>query len=232
MSHRTVNRRSRSAPLRMVIFGVQGSGKGTQAELLARRFRLVHIATGEIFRRAVAQKTAVGSQVRRAIAAGKLVSDRLTNAIIRQSLAVPAVRRRGFVLDGYPRNRRQLDALQRIAPLTHAIQITLPDRLAVSRIAGRLNCTCGLSYHVTYHPPKSDGRCDRCGQALFVRADDQPATVRHRLAIYHRQTAPLITAYRQRGLLITVDGRPAIRAIHQALVARLQLARPSPPLIP
>ncbi len=222
MPRSRLRRRSRRQPYRLVIFGVQGSGKGTQAELLARRFGLAHIATGEIFRRAVAQKTAVGRQVQRALASGQLVADRLTNAIIRPSLMTPTVRRRGFALDGYPRNRRQLDALQRIAPLTHAIQIALPDRVAVARIAGRLNCVCGLSYHVKYHPPKYDGRCDRCGRALFVRADDQPATVRKRLAIYHRQTAPLINAYRRRGLLITVDGRPAIREIHRAIVARLK----------
>lgn len=206
----------------MVIFGVQGSGKGTQAELVARQFGLQHISTGEIFRSEISRRTVLGKRACRYLAAGKLVPDTVTNAMIAKRLQSPRVRRRGFILDGYPRNRGQLMALTRLVPMTHAIEIVLPDRTAVHRISGRLNCVCGLSYHLKYHPPKRRGICDRCGKKLFIRDDDRPATIRQRIRLYHRQTAPLLAYYRRQGALCRVDGRPAIAAVFRLLLAKLK----------
>ncbi|MDD5110404.1 MAG: nucleoside monophosphate kinase [Patescibacteria group bacterium] len=214
--------------LRMVVLGVQGSGKGTQAELVARRFGLAHISTGEIFRREISRRTALGRRAERYLMAGKLVPDAVTNAIVGKHLRFGRARTHGFVLDGYPRNRAQLTALERATPVTHAIQILLPDRVAVQRISGRLNCACGLSYHVQYHPPRRRGICDRCGRKLFVRDDDQPATIRKRIRIYHRQTAPLLAYYRKRGVLLQVDGRPAIAAVFRRVLTQLRRSMATP----
>lgn len=224
MPSRLSSQSSRPTPLRMVIFGVQGSGKGTQAELLAARFGLRHISTGEIFRNEVAKKTTLGRQVARYLAHGPLVPDRVTNVIIAESLQRLAARRRGFILDGYPRNRRQLAFLQRFGPITQAIEIVVPDRVAVGRISGRLNCRCGLSYHAEYNPPKRRGICDRCGRKLFIRVDDRPAAVRRRIRIYHRTTAPLLDFYRRQGTLGQVDGSPPIAIVFSRLMAKLRRA--------
>lgn len=220
--HRQKKSLYRPTHLRMVVFGVQGSGKGTQAELMARRFGLAHISTGEIFRREISRRTALGRRAARYLTAGKLVPDAVTNAIVAKHVSRGRARTRGFVLDGYPRNRGQLIALERYGPVTHAVEILLPDRTAVQRISGRLNCVCGLSYHVKYHPPKRRGICDRCGRKLFVRDDDQPVTIRKRIRIYHRQTAPLLAYYRKHGVLLQVDGRPAIPTVYRSVLAELR----------
>src|SRR3989338_3488944 len=169
--------RSRSSALHMVIFGVQGSGKGTQAELVARRFGLQHISTGEIFRSEIARHTVLGKRACQYLATGKLVPDSVTNAMVVKHLRTPRARSRGYIFDGYPRNRAQLTALTRLGPVTHVIEIVLPDRIAVHRISGRLNCVCGLSYHLKYRPPKRRGVCDRCGKKLFVRGDDRAPAI-------------------------------------------------------
>lgn len=228
MAGKRRERRIPPQPLRAVIFGVQGSGKGTQAELLARRFGVVHIASGDIFRREIARRTVLGRRAARYLAAGPLVPDAVTNAIIGKRLTTPAVRRRGFVLDGYPRNRNQLLYLARVAPITQAIEIVLSDREAVRRITGRLNCLCGRIYHREFQPPKRSGRCDRCGRKLFVRNDDRPDVVRRRIRIYHRQTAPLLRHFRRQGKLLQVDGRPKIPVVFRGVVAHLRHAGITP----
>lgn len=211
-----------SAPPRLVIFGVQGSGKGTQAELIAKRYGVRHVSTGTIFRREIASRTVLGRHAMRYLAAGKLVPDRVTNAIVAKHLRAARVRRHGFILDGYPRNLRQFNALERLGGVTQAIVVVLPDAAAVRRISGRQNCVCGASYHRQYHPPRRPGICNRCGRRLFTRDDDRPKPVRRRLRIYHRETTPLVDYYRRQGVLLTVDGRPAITVVFRGLVRRLR----------
>ncbi|MDO8560354.1 MAG: nucleoside monophosphate kinase [bacterium] len=219
---KTLNPTGVSRPPRMVIFGVQGSGKGTQAELVAKRYGVRHVSTGNIFRSEISKRTALGRRAMRFLASGKLVPDAVTNAMVNKYLKTAVVRRRGFILDGYPRNRSQLRALERLGGVTHVIEIALPDREAVRRIGGRLNCACGASYHVDHNPPRRRNICDRCGHALFVRDDDRPAPVRRRIRIYHRETAPLVSHYRRQGVLLRVDGRPAISVVFRSVVARLR----------
>ncbi len=211
----------RLAGLRAVIFGAPGSGKGTQAELLAKRFGAAHITSGEIFRQEIEDGSALGQRVRQRVESGQLVPDALTNAIVARRLRRADGRARGFILDGYPRNGNQLRSLLRVARLAAAIEIRLPDRVAVRRIAGRRSCACGRIYHREYNPPRRAGRCDVCGRRLFIRHDDRPAVIRRRLRDYQRQTAPVLAYFRRRGNLIAVDGRPAITTVFKNILAQL-----------
>jgi len=207
---------------RLVIFGVQGSGKGTQAELIAKRFGLTHVATGDIFRREVSHQTKLGKLAARYLTAGKLVSDAVTNAMVAKRLRRADVRRRGFILDGYPRNANQLRALHRFRQLTHAIEIRLPEHEAVRRITGRRSCRCGHVYHLEYNPPSRPGRCDYCGRRLYIRDDDRPAVIRRRIRDYQRQTTPLLDYFRRRGKLLAVDGQPPIPTVFKSILAQLK----------
>lgn len=211
--------------MRAIVFGVQGSGKGTQADLIAKRFRAAHITTGEIFRQEIERRTALGNRVRARVDSGTLVSDSLTNAMVAKRLRRSDARQAGFVLDGYPRNRNQLRALLAVTPISCAIEIRLPDREAVRRIAGRRSCVCGMIYHVQFQPPRRAGFCDACGRRLFIRHDDRPAVIRRRIRDYHRQTAPLLEYFRRRGLLVSVDGRPSIAQVFLSIRAILALRR-------
>lgn len=213
------------APLRLVIFGVQGSGKGTQAKLIAQRFGVVHVASGDLFRREVARGTPLGRRVRRYLKLGRLTPDAVT--IIANALRQPAVRQRGFILDGFPRTIQQLRMLQRLGAVTAAIALELPDADAIRRIAGRRSCSCGQVYHLVYRPPRRAGVCDRCGRRLFIRADDRPAVIGRRVRTYHRATASLLAYYRRLDRLIAVDGRPPIPQVFANIVFALTRLRPS-----
>ncbi len=199
--------------MNIVIFGPQGSGKGTQAELIARRHELPYISTGDIFRYHQKNQTELGQRVVEYLNKGLLVPDQLTNEIIKDRINQPdcAV---GFVLDGYPRNQQQLDFLNSIAKIDFAIVIEIDDNTAVERLGGRLACKCGLSYHPQYNPPKQEGICNKCNQPLFKRDDDQPEAIKQRLAIYHQQTEPLLVIYDQSGKLHRVDGSKDIEGVY------------------
>lgn len=218
---RPSKRRRPRGSIRAVIFGVQGSGKGTQAERLAQRFGVAHITTGEIFRQEIERRTALGNRVRARVDSGTLVSDSLTNAMVAKRLRRSDARQAGFVLDGYPRNRNQLRALLAVTPISCAIEIRLPDREAVRRIAGRRSCVCGMIYHVQFHPPRRAGFCDVCGSRLFIRQDDRPAVIGRRIRDYHRRTAPLLEYFRRRDRLVSVDGRPAITTVFKGILQTL-----------
>ena len=202
--------------MRIIIFGPQGSGKGTQAELIARRRGFPYISTGDIFRYHLKNKTELGMQVEKYVNAGQLVADDLTNQIVRDRIEQPdcAV---GFVLDGYPRTAEQVDYLERIAAIDLAFVIEISDQEAIARLSQRLACKCGLSYHPVHNPPLTEGKCDRCGGALFRRDDDQPEAIAQRLAIYHEQTKPLLERYAQRGVLHRIDGSQSIEKVYQSI---------------
>ncbi|MFA5021622.1 MAG: nucleoside monophosphate kinase, partial [Patescibacteria group bacterium] len=180
--------------MRIIIFGPQGSGKGTQAELIARRHGLPYISTGDIFRYHLKNQTELGKKVFTYVNAGHLVPDELTNKIVAERINQPDCRN-GFVLDGYPRNKSQLDYLNTITKIDFAIAIELDDKTAIKRLAGRLACKCGLSYHLQHNPPKQPGICDKCGGQLFKRDDDKPEAIKKRLEIYHQETKPLLAVY-------------------------------------
>ena len=148
--------------------------------------------------------------------AGHLVSDELTNKIVKGRISQPdcAV---GFVLDGYPRNKTQQDFLSKIAKINYAIVIEISDAEAIKRLGGRLACKCGLSYHQEFNQPKKAGICDKCGDQLFVRDDDKPAAIKKRLEIYHAETEPLFVAYGKMGILHRVDGFQTIEQVYQQI---------------
>lgn len=200
--------------MKIIIFGPQGSGKGTQAELIARRHNWPYISTGDIFRYHLKNQTDLGKKVAKYVNAGHLVPDKLTNEIVADRINQPdcAV---GFVLDGYPRNKNQLDYLDGIAKIDFAIVIELNDEEAVKRLGGRLACKCGLSYHLEFNPPKKEGVCDKCGGELFKREDDESQAIKKRLEIYHQETEPLLKIYEKEGILHRVDGFKSIEEVYQ-----------------
>lgn len=199
------------ATLDLVLLGAPGSGKGTQAELLCARLRLPHIATGDLFRENLRLATDLGKLAKSYMERGELVPDGITDAMVAERLS-RADAQPGFVLDGFPRTLHQAHALGDLMArsqrrLAAALYINVPDEEIVRRLSGRLICKqCQSPYHTLFHPPKQPDRCDRCGGELYQRADDNPATVRARLATFHDQTEPLIEFYREAGLLHEVSG--------------------------
>jgi adenylate kinase len=200
--------------MHIVIFGPQGSGKGTQAELIARRHGLAYISTGDIFRYHLKNQTKFGQRINQYVTAGKLVPDDLTNEVVEDRIQQPDCTA-GFVLDGYPRNQQQLDFLNQITTIDYAMVIELNDAAAIERLTNRLACVCGLSYHNEHNPPQRPGICDRCGSQLFKRQDDTPQAIAQRLKIYHQETEPLLTVYQHQGILHRIDGSLSIDRVYQ-----------------
>jgi len=204
--------------LHVVLLGLPGAGKGTQAALLARGAGVPHIATGNIFRQAMADGTALGLQVRAIVEGGGLVPDALTVAIVQERLGRPDCAA-GFVLDGFPRTVAQATALDRHldcagAPLERAIYLHVPEERVVARLAGRRVCPgCGATYHVLTDPPNADGTCPRCGRTVEQRADDRQEVQARRVEAYRRETAPLLPYYSAQGRLVRVDGEGSVAEV-------------------
>lgn len=198
---------------KVCFFGAQGSGKGTQATRLHRFLGIPHLAPGDIFRKAISEETDLGKTVANIINAGRLVPDEITNSLMRDRLA-QADAINGFILDGYPRDHVQADALDAMTSLTHVLVIDISDAESLKRISVRRVChSCG---HTTTLVADTDNQpCPTCGGILVHRDDDQPAAVRHRLNIYHHQTKPLLARYEQRGILHHIDGNGTIDAVWQ-----------------
>jgi adenylate kinase len=196
--------------VRLVVFGPQGAGKGTQGALIAEKFRIPDIATCDIFRWAISGGTALGLKVKNYVEEGRLVPDDLTIEVVSERLSADDCKD-GFVLDGFPRSLRQAEALDEIlaaqgVKLDAALVLEIPEEVSLRRILGRRACIdCGRNYHLD-SPPRSDWTCDACGGAVEERTDDHEDTIRLRLQLYHEQTEPLKTYYEERGLLRRVDG--------------------------
>jgi adenylate kinase len=216
--------------LNLILLGPPGAGKGTQAERLTEDFRLPHISTGDILRAAVAEGTPLGETAKQFMDAGELVPDDVIIGVILERLEADDARD-GFLLDGFPRTIEQADALARELEkldrrLTAALVIEVPDDEAVRRISGRrVSRKTGRVYHVEFDPPKHAGRCDIDGSELIQRDDDAEATVRTRLEVYRRQTAPLIDYYEERGLLRRLDGTRGPAEVHDHIRATLATLR-------
>jgi adenylate kinase len=216
----------------LILLGPPGAGKGTQAERLREDFGLPHISTGDILRAQVAEGTELGEKARRYMDAGELVPDDIIVGMIRDRINTGDARD-GFLLDGFPRNVKQADALAQALGaldrrLTAALLIDVPDDELVRRLAGRRVCVKNPShiYHVEFDPPKHDGVCDQDGSRLIQREDDKEETIRKRLDVYHSQTEPLIDYYDRAGLLRRFDGRRTAEEVHdhlRAAVATLRL---------
>jgi adenylate kinase len=220
--------------LNLILLGPPGAGKGTQAERLREDFALPHIATGDMLRAEVAQGSELGNQAKRYMDAGDLVPDEvIIGMIIKRVEAEDAVE--GFLLDGFPRNRQQADALEEALSglgrrLSAALLIEVGDDELVRRLAGRRVCVKNPShiYHVEFDPPKHEGVCDQDGSRLIQRDDDKEETIRRRLEVYHSQTEPLIDHYDSAGMLRRFDGTREPDEVHarmRATVATLRLEK-------
>jgi adenylate kinase len=206
-----------------VIIGVQGSGKGTQAGLLAGDLDLVHIAVGDIFRWNVQHHTKLGAQVRRTMAAGLLVSDELVEGVVRQRLTDHDWNY-GFIVDGFPRNERQAEFFLESYDIDGVIHLDLPDSEVRRRVLARRLCSgCGMDYNLIANSPRVAGRCDVCGGELVTREDDTEQALAVRLAEYHEKTNPVLEIFRRKEYVITVDARPAPELIQQEIRKHLDL---------
>jgi adenylate kinase len=216
--------------VRVAFLGPPGAGKGTQARDLAQEWRVLHLATGDMLREAVAAGSPLGREARGYMDRGALVPDDVIIRMMAERLSA-ADAGRGFILDGFPRTIAQAEALARLLKdigqtLDTVVYFDVSEPELLRRLTGRRVCrACGHSYHLTSNPPKRAGVCDACGGELYQRDDDGEATVRKRLEVYQRQTAPLLDYYRQRNLLAPVSGEGALAAIRDSIRAAVGAAR-------
>ena len=199
--------------MKLIMLGAPGAGKGTQAEILSKKLGVPTISTGNILRAAVKAGTPIGLKAKSFMDAGALVPDDVIIGIIAEALQGPECAN-GYILDGVPRTIPQAEAMeQQGVEIDCALDIEVEDAVIVERMSGRRICeACGASFHIVNFPPKQEGVCDKCGQPLVIRKDDEPETVKARLKTYHEQTEPLIAFYRERGKLKTVENQLTIEA--------------------
>lgn len=209
--------------MKIIMLGAPGAGKGTQAKQIADKYSIPHISTGDIFRANLKAGTELGKKAKEYMDQGLLVPDELTCDLVMDRIAQDDCKN-GFVLDGFPRTIPQAEALD--AALTkinqkmdYAIDVDVPDDNIINRMSGRRAClNCGATYHIVSIPTKVEGVCDRCGNQVVLRDDDQPETVKKRLDVYHAQTQPLIDYYQKQGILKSVDGTQPMEKVFDAIV--------------
>ena len=212
--------------MKIIMLGAPGAGKGTQAKMIADKYGVPHISTGDIFRANIKNGTELGMEAKKYMDQGLLVPDELTVRILLDRVAQDDCKN-GYVLDGFPRTIPQAEVLD--SELTklgdhidYAINVDVPDENIVKRMSGRRAClTCGATYHIEHVPPKKEGICDVCGSELVLRDDDKPETVKNRLNVYHEQTQPLIDFYTEKGVLKTVAGTVPMEEVFAAITAIL-----------
>ncbi len=209
--------------MNLILLGAPGAGKGTQAEIIAEHLNIPTISTGNIIREALKSGTEMGRKAKEYMDSGRLVPDDVVIGIIKERLAQPDCAG-GFILDGFPRTIPQAEALDRMGiVIDRVIDIEVEDETIARRVSGRRVCpSCGASYHVDYKKPAVESVCDRCGDTLVQRKDDQPDTVRERLHVYHEQTEPLKSYYAQSGKLTIVEGQEEVADTTRLTLAALE----------
>ncbi|GAB6093558.1 adenylate kinase [Furfurilactobacillus curtus] len=215
--------------LNLILMGLPGAGKGTQAQKIDDEYQVPHISTGDIFREAMANETEMGLAAKAYIDKGELVPDEVTNGIVRERLSQPDVLKNGFMLDGYPRNLDQAAALDQMLAdskrhLDAVINIDVDSAVLVDRLSARFICrVCGATYNRISNPPKVEGTCDVCGSHDFYqRDDDKPETVKNRLAVNIKMNTPLVDYYQGQGVLHTINGQRKIDDVFEDVSTVLQ----------
>ncbi len=213
--------------MNIILLGPPGAGKGTQARRIEDSRHMVQLSSGDMLREAVAAGTPVGLKAKEAMEAGALVTDEIVIGIISDRIDQPDAQD-GFILDGFPRNIAQAEALdvllaEKDLSLDRVVEMKVDDEALVRRVTGRFTCAdCGAGYHDSFKPTKVDGSCDECGSTNFKRrADDNAETVRDRLKVYHGETAPLIEYYSEKGRLVSIDGMAPIDDVTRQIVSAL-----------
>jgi len=211
----------------IILMGLPGAGKGTQAEKIVEKYGIPHISTGDMFRQAIQEQTPLGMQAKAYMDKGELVPDEITIGIVRERLAQNDCQE-GFLLDGYPRTVAQAESLENILdelgkPLHYCLYIKVDPEILKERLTGRRICkSCGSTYHLQFNPPKQEGICDHCGGELYQRNDDSPETVQNRLLVNIKQMDPLINFYAEKGYLKTIDGEQDIDKVFHDIDHLLQ----------
>ena len=210
----------------IIFLGAPGAGKGTQAANVAQELKLAHIASGDLFRQALEQRTELGLQAKSYMEKGMLVPDEITIKMVLERISVPDCET-GIILDGFPRNLEQAKALDKALAeqgkdIDKVIYIKVSEEELLKRLSGRWICrNCQAPYHATNSPPKVWGKCDKCGGELYQRPDDTEETIKKRLQVYFAQTAPLIDYYTQGGKLLDIDGEGGVDKVSERIVATL-----------
>jgi len=219
--------------MKLIMMGPPGAGKGTQAQMLAERYSIPHISTGDMFREAVKQGSPMGAKALEFMEKGALIPDAIVIGIVEERLGKNDCQK-GFILDGFPRTSAQAEALdaclaKRGDSIDHVINIVVEDEELVKRIAGRRTCRqCGWMCHVVFDPARVKGICDKCGGELYQRPDDNEETVQARLRVYREQTAPLIQHYQRQGVLRSIPGQGSIEKIFDII---FEVVDRNPPII-
>ncbi|WP_027964816.1 adenylate kinase [Halalkalibacillus halophilus] len=208
--------------MNLILMGLPGAGKGTQAEKIVEKYDIPHISTGDMFRSAIKEGTQLGQEAKSYMDQGDLVPDEVTIGIVKERLSKPDCSK-GFLLDGFPRTVAQADALENLldelnTKLDYVLHVQVPEEKLVDRLTGRRICPeCGATYHVEFNPPKVEGVCDHDGATLIQREDDQPETVKNRLSVNMEQAKPLLDFYSQKGYLVEVNGDQDINLVFEQI---------------
>lgn len=213
--------------MNIILMGLPGAGKGTQASEIVKKYPIPHISTGDMFRKAIKEETDLGKQAKSYMDRGELVPDEVTIGIVRERLAEEDAKK-GFLLDGFPRTVEQADALNGILSglgreVDAVINIKVPEEELMNRLTGRRICeVCGTTYHLVFNPPKVEGICDLDGGKLYQREDDNPETVANRLSVNVKQTKPLLDFYENQGVLKNIDGSREIENVTEDVIQILE----------
>jgi adenylate kinase len=211
----------------IVLLGAPGAGKGTQAVMLADKMNMVQVASGDLFRKALQGQTELGKKAKLFMDKGQLVPNEITIQMVLERLAAPDVKA-GAILDGFPRNIEQAKALDKVLKeksraIDKAVNIKVTEEEVLKRLSGRWVCrNCQTPYHQTDNPPKVKGVCDRCGGQLYQRDDDKPETIKNRLQVYLKETAPLIEYYKKAGKLVEVVSEGGPENVNKKIIAALR----------
>jgi adenylate kinase len=212
--------------MNIILFGAPGAGKGTQAVELVNKYKLTHISTGEMFREAIAKQTEMGKLANSYISKGNLVPDEVTVGLVKERLAQEDCKN-GFILDGFPRTLPQAECLDQICQelnikIDYVIDIEVSKEDVIERLSARRVCrSCGASFHLIFNKPKQEGVCDLCGGELYTRKDDNKESVAVRINAYQEQTMPLINYYKNKGILLEINGQQEINDVTKEIVNKL-----------